>query len=658
MSLQAGRGAAGKPRLACSGAWVELGLVALLLLAAAFFRLYRIDSVPAGLTPDLAFNGMDARDVLAGHLPVFFPRNSGREALFIYLQTLVLAGAGFRLLSFTFAGAAVGMLGVATAYRLWKALFGWRAGLLAALFLAVSFWDVTSNRTGFRVNSMLPLLNVTVYLLWRTLHTGRRGYAVYGGVALGLTLYTYTAARLIPLLVVACCACTWTVSRKRLCQLALLAGSSALVFAPAGLYFARHPQEFLMRTQGVSAIAPHAGAKGLGSAILGTLGMFFVRGDANPAWNLIGRPVFEPWQAALFLFGIVLAMWRSRTEAAPRWALCWLLMMLLPAALSLDVPDSQRALGAAPAVFLFPALALEAAGLWAFRRRLGSLVPGLAAAAVASAGTFGAYFGTWAHNPDVYGGTDVSRLHLAQFVADRPETRIYFADSDITGHVVRMFVPSTDQDGWMPEASAAIPIPSRLEGDTLYVSTTDAALKDLVPKWLPGVRTWPHPDNPLDKPDFFAFTWDRVSAEEFLGRLTPAGRPLANDFEIVSYGSLPAKGPGLRMTVVWRPIHASGPYDMYVHLLDKSGRTVGQSDRLVWPVRDFREAHEGLGPPQRGYFDEGSETDDWLLTEHSIQAPPGTYTAEIGAAHRDPANPDAVTSGIGSIAVPVVIEAL
>jgi hypothetical protein len=453
--------------------------------------------------------------------------------------------------------------------------------------------------------------------------------------------------------VVVCWLCTWRLAAKRWRTLGLLVLTSLLVFAPEGIYFLRHPQEFLLRTQGVSA-----GSRGISTLVktcLDTLGMFFVRGDANPTWSLIGQPVFAPWMGGLFVFGIGVALWKSRTAPPARWTLCCFAVMLLPALLSIDAPDSQRALAAAPATFLFPALAVEVIGQWLHRIRLGYSVLGLAVGAAVAAGGFNAYFNTWAHDPDTYGATAVSRVNMADLVAGFPAARRYFADSDITGHVVRMLVPTTDQDGWIPESSAAIPLPSRPEGDTLYVSTTSAAMKDLVPAWLPGVKALPHPDNPLGKPDFFAFTWSRQSAQAFLGQLQPAGQRLGTDYTVVSYG-LAQGSAGLVVNVVWQPIQPAGPYDMYVHLLDAGGKVVGQSDRLVWPVRDFSQAREGLGPIARGYFDEGRETDDWLLTQHAISAPAGAYTVEIGLAHRDPANPDAVSAGIGSFSVPATIS--
>jgi len=271
---------------------------------------------------------------------------------------------------------------------------------------------------------------------------------------------------------------------------------------------------------------------------------------------------------------------------------------------------------------------------------------------VAAAHEFDAYFRQRAQDADSYGGVYASRFHMAQFVAHRPETRIYFADSDITGHVVRMFVPATDQDGWQPEASAAIPIPSRIEGDTLYVGVVHAALDQIGPEWLPNVHVWPQPLNLLNQPDFVAFSWSRPDAEGFLEHMTSVGQPLGSDFELGAYASS-RTADGLMTYALWRPLAPSGPYDMYIHLLDASGRQVGQSDRLVWPVRDFRAASEGLGPVLRGYFDEGREAEDRLLTRHEFKLPAGQYTAEIGLAHRDPQNPANITAAVASVRLPV-----
>jgi len=52
---------------------------------AAALRFFALGEIPPGLYHDEAFNGLDALRVLAGHWPVYFAANRGREPLFIYL---------------------------------------------------------------------------------------------------------------------------------------------------------------------------------------------------------------------------------------------------------------------------------------------------------------------------------------------------------------------------------------------------------------------------------------------------------------------------------------------------------------------------------------------------------------------------------------------
>jgi hypothetical protein len=293
--------------------------------------------------------------------------------------------------------------------------------------------------------------------------------------------------------------------------------------------------------------------------------------------------------------------------------------------------------------------------LLTLRRRpvlYGSLA--LAAVLPPASRDFRLYFQDWATAPDTYGAMDVSRMHEVQLIAQQHAARNYFADSDISGRVVRLFLPTTEQDGWTAEPSAAIPIPSHLQGDTLYVGMTGAALNELAPAWLPGLQPLPQPINPLAKPDFTAFTWSYASASRFLAQFARTSHPM-RDFEVVGY-LLPSADPAhVRLDVLWRPLQPNGPYDMYVHLLDSNGKQVGGSDRLVWPVKDFARAQEGGGPVKWGYYDEGSPTDDWLLKQHTIAAAPGQYTAEIGVAGRDAANPNKVGASLGSFRMTVQV---
>lgn len=593
----------------------EVATVALVLLVSAFFRLFELDRLPPGLFNDIGINGLDVRRVLAGERPIFFENNYGREALFIYFQTLLVAVAGGHPAVFAFSAACMGLLTVAITYRLYKAVFSWQVAALAAFLLGASFWFVDISRFGLRSISLPPLLAATLFLLWRTLESGRWRYAVLGGVALGLTQYTYVAARLVPILVVLLCLASWRQALGRRRQLAVLALVALATFAPEGVYFIQHSDVAFLRPSQASVFNPNPEVEGTRNtplqSFLNTAGMFFVRGDENPRHNLPNRPVFDPFFAVLFVAGLGLAAARAVRQPGYRWPLIWLPIMVLPSALSHESPNMFRAVSAAPAVFFFPALALE---------RVSSVLPWhwlrfLVTAAVISipaATTFQLYFRDWAQDPRTYWAFDGNLTKLSAFIETRPEPTRYLA-LDRRGPVL-FLAPRTQEAGWYREESSAIPIPTNAGGDVLYVGGPNAALGRLAGAVLPGLERLPNPEAPGGQPDFHAFRWPRSAVDAFLRGIHPASGSMLPDFELIGYVSA-RRAERAELTLVWRPQQPKGPYDLYVHLLDPSGRQVAQADTLAWPL-------------------DGEPRPHLLLSQHAFAVPPGTYVAEIGVVHR------------------------
>ena len=182
--------------------------------------------------------------------------------------------------------AIVGALAVPAAYWMVRELF-WgspeksrRVALWSALFMAFGYWHISLNRIGFRAN-MLPLLAAITFALfwraWRTLIEGRRFpwlMTMLTGIALGVTLYTYTASRFMPVLLTLMVLATVlrpSLDRKlrlrALGALAVIGVTSAVVFAPLGWYFVQHPEQFcgqsgigIVHERGVFAGQPGADA--------------------------------------------------------------------------------------------------------------------------------------------------------------------------------------------------------------------------------------------------------------------------------------------------------------------------------------------------------------------------------------------------------------
>jgi hypothetical protein len=188
---------------------------------------------------------------------------------------------------------------------------------------------------------------------------------VFGGLLLGLSLYTYTAARFVLVAVIGYALYQAWVSKERfdrsewLCLL-LPAG---LTMAPLIAYGATNWASFAERMAQVSIWNPgvHHGdpAGTLARNVLRAAGLFIFRGDAIPRHNVPLRPLFDPVVSVFYLLGVFLSLGRLRRGGAYGLAMIWTSVLLLPTILAEDCPHFLRAVGVLPVAAVFPALGLE-----------------------------------------------------------------------------------------------------------------------------------------------------------------------------------------------------------------------------------------------------------------------------------------------------------
>jgi hypothetical protein len=98
--------------------------------------------------------------------------------------------------------------------------------------------------------------------------------------------------------------------------------------------------------------------QGFWRQIVSTLGMFTVRGEPNPLWNITGRPVFVGPEGWLFYAGVLLCLWRVR-RAEFALQLIVLATMLVPSILTTHPPSWTRSIGLLPALLVTTALPVE-----------------------------------------------------------------------------------------------------------------------------------------------------------------------------------------------------------------------------------------------------------------------------------------------------------
>ena len=341
-----------------------LALVCLTAVA-ALLRLWRIGEIPTGFHVDEAFNLIDAREVIAGWRPIFLPANAGREALYTYLQAMLLGLFGDSLPVARTASAIAGTLAVPAT---WLAAREFapvktsprRVALLAAAFIAGSYWHVHFSRFGIRAILFTPVVALAMWAWWRAVRVadsedssekGRsRGWAIFAGALLGLATYVHPAGRglfVVPLIhslfkrVV-------SGDRKPLLILPFALGAMLFVAAPVIWFWIAHPTLFVGHAGEVSILGGGAGVLLTNTAKV--LGLFNVAGDPARWRNLPGRPAFDAAVGLAFLFGIVHALRTLRRgDGRSALTLIWLGVLLVPAIVTDAAPNFSRAIGALPA---------------------------------------------------------------------------------------------------------------------------------------------------------------------------------------------------------------------------------------------------------------------------------------------------------------------
>ena len=350
-------------------------LVAAVVVLAFAFRFYRLAEVPPEMTSDHAEKLMDVFDIRNGQYSIFFPRNTGREPLYIYLSAFIAGFTGISFLTIKIAAVIGGLLMLPYLYLLGKELGSERIGLLAVAFAAIAYWPGVIERFALRISFYPLFVAPTLYYLIRGLRCQHRNDFILAGLVLGLGLNGYTPFRIMPFAVVAIVGVYLLhvrdkqVRKQTLLWLGLLALTSWVIFIPLARYATENPEMF-----GYRALSR------LGSVerpLPGPVWQLFLGNLWNAAkefnWNngniwvhsIPDRPALDVVSGALFLLGVVLVL--ARYLRSRHWAdlvvLLAVPMTQMPSILSLAFPDENpslnRTAGAIVPVFLLVGWGLD-----------------------------------------------------------------------------------------------------------------------------------------------------------------------------------------------------------------------------------------------------------------------------------------------------------
>ncbi len=467
----------------------KFGILIFILIIAAFFRLHNLENLPPGLYPDEAMNGNNALEALAtGEFKTFYPENNGREGLFINIQALFVNFLGNEPWVLRFPGALFGILTVLGIYFLTRELFrenpkGEIIALLAAFFLATSFWHINFSRVGFRAITAPFWLTWGLYFLLVSFRRAKEGRwpvfcAATAGIVYGLGFHSYIAYRATPALIIAVAAIHWIKNRPARREIAaafaVFSAFAVLAALPLLVYFLDHPGDFFGRTTQVSVFASPTPLKDLTWNAVKTAAMFNFVGDFNWRHNYAGRPALFWPVGAMFLIGVFLAVkaviheiktmfgrngfnfehyplkfFESKTNvsSASFTALVWLGAAALPVIVSNEgLPHALRAILMAPPAFI---LAAMAAG-WLYQKEVENVPKMFSPAAqkaiitgawliafLLAAEVYTAYFLSWGSNPNTAGAFAKNYVEIGKELNALPKERPKYVIVEAGGVEVR-----------------------------------------------------------------------------------------------------------------------------------------------------------------------------------------------------------------------------
>lgn len=357
-------------------------LILLSFLLVAYFRVTDLNSVPYEMWSDQAEKLLDVTDVLNGKHSIYFPRNTGREAIQFYLAaaTVKVLGTGISFLTLKIGTVLIGLITLPYIYLFAREVGGREVGLAAFLLAGVAYWPNTISRLGLRFPLYPVFVAPVLYHLARGIRLKKRNQLLLAGLFAGIGLHGYSPTRVVPVVfavgvVIYALHSEARRQRKRILTWLIAAGLiSLVVFMPLIRIAIEQPDLFLLRTvtRMTGAEQPIPGSPW--RILLENIwrGMTMFGWDNGKIWviSIPNRPALDWITAALFHVGFALVAVRYIKQR--NWMDLFLLvsipLLMLPSTLSIAFPDENpapnRAAGVMVPVFTLAAIPLAMIPSW------------------------------------------------------------------------------------------------------------------------------------------------------------------------------------------------------------------------------------------------------------------------------------------------------
>jgi hypothetical protein len=348
--------------------WTLIVLAAMAVIL--FFNFARLDSVPPEMVSDQAEKLMDINDILHGQFPVYFTRNTGREALHFYLSAgfMWIFNLPVSFLNLKIVAVFANLLTLFFIYLLGKELGDRWVGLAAALFAGIAYWPLLFTRLALRIPYYPLFVAPVMFFMVRGLRQHKIQDVLWAGFFLGLGLHGYTPFRIVPILVVLGIVIyalhtsgqgKWL---RALYVLLLITFVSTLVFIPLLRYWLSNPDLFAYRAfsrlTGMEVGFQNSPLVIFIQNFWKASVMFFWDNGVIWAHSIPGRPALEVVSGSFYFLGIasLLIRYFRKRDWRDLFLLVSIPMLMLPSILSLaypgENPSLNRTAGAVVPVFV------------------------------------------------------------------------------------------------------------------------------------------------------------------------------------------------------------------------------------------------------------------------------------------------------------------
>lgn len=367
-------------------------ILVLIVLLAAFLRLYEINNIPPGINRDEGSIGFTAysllktaKDEYGKFLPLSFQSfGDWKLPLYIYITIPFVAVLGMTELAVRLPSAMAGITTVFTVFFLVRYLFAKRAyrdhvALLSAAVLAISPWHIHLSRVESESNIAVFCITLGTLFFFQAIGGAYKKLPLAGAL-FALTFYTYhgnhvfttlfvlgltvlyknqillvrswkTALVTFAILVGFILSLTLHSADKTKISGISIFGNPTIIHEHIELPRSQHNTDGLLTTlahnRAVYAVTTiwNNYLKGFSPEFL------FIKGGGNYAHNIQGFGNMYPIDAIFLLLGVI-ALFASGKEKSSRLLLWWLAISPVAASITKDAPHTNRM------VAVFPALSI------------------------------------------------------------------------------------------------------------------------------------------------------------------------------------------------------------------------------------------------------------------------------------------------------------